>query len=178
MTKKEFSIFASGLKTYYPRENLLPNAQAIELWFKQLEDLPYKVAEIALHKWVAVNKWSPSIADIRETAAEITAGELPDWGEGWRQVMRAVRNYGIYDEAAAIASLDDVAATAVQRIGWETICMSENIEIERANFRMIYEAEANRKKREAQIPPRIAELTAGKGLKLLDDALREGGRCE
>lgn len=174
MTKKEFAIFAQGLRTYYPRENILPNSQAIELWYAQLEDIPARVAEAALHKWVAVNKWSPSIADIRETVTEIIQGATPDWGEAWRQTMKAIRYYGIYDEEKAIASLDDVTATTVQRIGWQTLCMSENIDVERANFRMIYETEAARKKREKQIPPKVAQLTAGFQLKSIEDGIREG----
>lgn len=178
MDKREFSMFASGLRTYYPRENILPNDQAMELWFQQLQDLPFKVAEAALHKWVATNKWSPSIADIRETAAEIMNGELQDWGEGWRQVMRAISNFGSYDPDGAIDTLDEISAIAVRRIGWLNLCMSENIEIERANFRMIYEAEAKRKKRDAQIPPRVARLTAGMQLKRIDDVIRgEGDEC-
>lgn len=173
MDKREFALFASGLKTYYPRENLLPNEQAMELWFKQLEDIPYKVAEVTLHKWVATNKWSPSIADIRETAAEILQGEIPDWGEGWQQVMRAIRYCGSYEPEKALEMLDDISATAVKRLGWLNLCMSENIEVERANFRMIYEAEAKKKKREAQIPPQVAKLTAGFQLKRIDEAIGE-----
>lgn len=64
MTEQEFAKFAMGLKTYYPRENLLPNRPAMELWYRQLQDLPYEVAETALNKWVSTNKWSPSIAEI------------------------------------------------------------------------------------------------------------------
>ena len=158
MDKKEFSMFAMGLKTYYPRENLLPNNQAMELWFKQLEDIPYKVAEVALHKWVATNKWSPTIADIREMAAETLQGEIPDWGEGWQQVMRAIRLYGSYEPQKAYDSMDELTETTVKRLGWNNLCFSENQEVDRANFRMIYEAEAKKKKREAQIPTRLLQL--------------------
>ena len=34
MNKQEFSLFTMALKTYYPRENLLPNTQAMELWYQ------------------------------------------------------------------------------------------------------------------------------------------------
>ena len=61
MTRKEFAIIASGIRTYYPRENILPNDQSMELWFRQLEDIEFKIAETALHKWVAVSKWPPTI---------------------------------------------------------------------------------------------------------------------
>lgn len=78
MTKQEFGRFVMALKTYYPRESaLLPNSQSIELWFNQLKDLDYITAEKALNKWVKENKWSPSIAEIRQaTEAEIRSQKL------------------------------------------------------------------------------------------------------
>ena len=75
MDKREFATFAAALKTYYPRENLLPNPQAMELWYRQLQDIPCQLAEMALNKWVATNKWPPSIAEIREQASAIKNGE-------------------------------------------------------------------------------------------------------
>ena len=96
MDKKEFALFASALRTYYSKENLLPNSQAMELWFRQLMDIPYPVAEATLNKWVATNKWSPSIAEIRELAAEIQNGKLPDWGEAWEETCKAISRYGYY----------------------------------------------------------------------------------
>lgn len=64
MNKKEFAAFAMALQTYFPREQLLPNKQAMELWYRQLKDIPLQIAEMALQKWVATNKWSPSISEI------------------------------------------------------------------------------------------------------------------
>lgn len=74
MTKKEFAIFASALRTYYTKEQILPNDQAMELWFMQLKDIPYDAAQEMLNKWVANNKWSPTIAEIRQQV-EATAYE-------------------------------------------------------------------------------------------------------
>lgn len=158
MDKKEFSIFAAAMKTYYPREGLLPNSQAAELWFRQLQDIPYPVAEAALNKWVATQKWSPSIAEIRESAAAITVGELPDWGEAWEKAIGAVRRYGFYRQAEAMAYLDDLTKRTVQRLGYNELCMSENITADRANFRMIYEQLLNRKKMDAQTPVQLSLL--------------------
>ena len=158
MTKKEFALFASALKTYYPRENILPNEQAIALWYNQLKDLPYSVAEVTLNKWVATNKWSPSIAEIREQAAGLQRGTVKDWGDAWQDVLRAIRRYGSYDELSGLASLDEITRQAAKRVGWRTMCMSENISVERANFRMIYEQLADRQKQDAQLPPQLKEL--------------------
>ena len=160
MNKTEFATFTMALKTYYPRENLLPNPQAMDLWFSQLQDIPYKVAEAGLNKWVSLNKWSPSIADIREITAEIMHGEMPDWGEAWEEVCRAIRNFGTYRVDEALASMSPMARKATERIGWRNLCLSENQSADRANFRMIYESLADGEKKDAQIPSKLKMLIA------------------
>lgn len=161
MDKKQFATFAAALKTYYPREQLLPNNQAMELWFRQLQDIPYEVAEAGLNKWVATNKWSPSIADIREMSTTVTAGDIPDWGNGWEQVLRAIREYGSYNIKKAMDSFDPITRKCVERIGFKNICMSENISADRANFRMIYEQLAQRQQTDRLIPEKLKVLISG-----------------
>lgn len=162
MTRQEFATFAMALKTYYPKEQLLPNQQAMELWYRELQDIPYQVAETALRKWVATNKWSPSIAEIREAVTGISKEKIPDWSEAWETVLMAVRTYGSYQPQEAMASLDERTRACVRRIGFRNICMSENISVERANFRRIYEATAERDAQEMALPAplkqKIAEL--------------------
>ena len=160
MTKKEFATFAMALKTYYPRENLLPNEQAMELWFNQLQDIPYKVAETGLNKWVSLNKWSPSIAEIREMASSVSHGDLPDWGDAWEEVLRAIRKFGHPRPIEAMQSLSPLARKATERIGFLNLCRSENISADRANFRMIYEQLADREKKEAQMALPLKTLIA------------------
>lgn len=150
MDKKEFALFASALRTYYSKENLLPNSQAMELWFRQLMDIPYPVAEATLNKWVATNKWSPSIAEIRELAAEIQNGKLPDWGEAWEETCKAISRYGYYRPKEALASLSPLTRKTVERLGFTNLCLSENPTADRANFRQCYEIVAKREQ-EAQV---------------------------
>lgn len=157
MDKREFATFAAALKTYYPKENLLPNSQAMELWFRQLQDIPFIVAEAALNKWVATQKWSPTIADLREMAVSVTAGEKALWSDGWEQVQTAIRKYGMYNIGAAMDSFDDVTKQTVKRLGFRDLCLSENPMQDRANFRMIFEQIAERKEKAEQLP---ASLTA------------------
>ena len=158
MTKKEFALLASAIKTYYPREQLLPNTQSMELWFNMLGDIPYKVAEAALQKWVATNKFSPTIADIRELSTSIQHGDLPEWGDAWQNVREAVQRYGWYRQEEAMASLDDLTRECVKRIGFERLCHSEEPEMERANFRMVFETLAKRRKTQEQLPRGLSNL--------------------
>lgn len=172
MTKKEFSVFVAALKTFYPREQLLPNQQAMGLWFQMLGDIPYQVAEAALQKWVATNKFSPTIADIREIASSIQHGDLPEWGDAWQNVREAVQRYGWYRHEEAMASLDDLTRECVKRIGFERLCHSEEPELERANFRMIFETLAKRRKTQEQLPTGLSSLIGEiqKNLRLEDKA--------
>lgn len=170
INKKEFAIFASALRTYYPKENILPNAQAMELWFKQLSDIPYNVAEVTLNKWVATNKWSPSIADIREQATGITQGEAKEWGDAWREVVRAIEYYGSWREKEALESLDETTRKVVKQLGFRNLCFSENLQNDRANFRMSYERQVERAKQDAQLPPKLKALISNMPM-----LLEEGG---
>lgn len=158
MDKKEFAMFAAALKTYYPKENLLPNTQAMELWFRQLEDIPFQIAEITLNKWVATNKWSPTIADIREQAASVKTGDKPLWSDGWEEVLRAISKFGSYRETEALQSMTETTRQAVKRLGFRNICMSENIAADRANFRMIFEQIVEREHKEKQLPMNLMNL--------------------
>ena len=152
MNKTEFAKFAMALKTYYPRETILPNAEAIDLWFIQLQDMDYQIAEAVLNKWVAVNKWPPTISDIRGEASKIINGELPDWGESWEKVFKAIGYYGMYKPQEALDSFDEITRKCVERLGFVNLCTSENTSADRANFRKMYEAYAERMKTELQMP--------------------------
>lgn len=152
MNKQEFSTFAMALRTYYPKENILPNPQAMELWFRELQDIPYKVAEAALRKWVATNKWSPSIAEIREMTAGLVNGEQMTWGESWEKALNAVRKYGSYNKKMALESLDPLTRKCVENIGYLELCMSENIMVERAHFQKIFEVYAKREQTNQRLP--------------------------
>lgn len=157
MTRQEFATFAMALKTYYPRETLLPNQQAMELWFRELEDIPYKVAEAALRKWVATNKWSPSIAEIRELTTTIQYGEQLTWGEAWERALNAVRRYGSYNKQAALDSLDPLTRKCVENIGYLDLCMSENIMVERAHFQKIFEVYSKREQTDKRLPTNLLQ---------------------
>ena len=158
MDKQEFATLAMAIRTYYPKENILPNKEAMQLWFRELQDIPFPVAEAALRKWVNTNKWSPSIAEIRETAASIQNGDIPDWGEAWEQVCTAIRKYGFYEPKKALDSMDPLTRQVVKQLGFRNICVSENPMAERANFRQCYEIMAKREQTRQQVALPLQEV--------------------
>lgn len=173
MNKKEFAVFVAALKTFYPRENLLPNQQAAELWYRELCDLPYNVAETALREYVHLNKWPPTIADIRERAAGIRNGASPDWGEGWNQLQAAIRRYGVYRPEEAVERLKGTIREVVERLGFRELCLSENVTADRARFKDLYEKIAERKRKDEQLSQSV-RLLAEKIRSAEQLALEEG----
>ena len=158
MTKQEFSKWVMALKTYYPREQLLPNAQAIELWFQELQDIPMQVAEAALRKWVSTSKWSPTIAEIREMCVDVKRGDAPDWSEGWYKVNMAIQRYGRYRPAEAMASLDPITRKAVKCLGFGNLCDTEDIGYYTRRFQQIFETEAKRQQMRLQLPMELQDV--------------------
>ncbi len=168
MDKKEFAAFAMALRTYYPKEQILPNQQAMELWYREIRDIPFPVAEMALRKWVATNKWSPSIADIREITAGIVNGETLTWGEAWEKALKAVRRFGSYNKRDALESLDPLTRKCVESIGYMELCMSENIMVERAHFQRVFEVFAKREQTSKQIAAPLLEAISQVQIKGVD----------
>lgn len=76
MNKQEFAKYAMALKTFYPKEKILQTDQAMELWYHQLKDIPYDIAQGSLLKWVKENKYSPGIAEIIAEAEEYQKTEM------------------------------------------------------------------------------------------------------
>ena len=159
MTKEEFGKIAAALKTYYTTDNFLPNKAAVELWYYQLKDLDYQLIQAAVNKWVAINKWQPSIAELREMAMNIKDGKIPSWSEAWEEVMTAIHKYGIYATPEALERMRPLTRQAVARIGFNNICIckSENIGIEMSHFRRIYEAMSRETEIERALPDRLQE---------------------
>ena len=152
MEREQFKVLCKGMKAVYTQESFLPDADAFQIWFSLLGDLEYPVLNAAIQKYMLTNKFPPTIADLRELATTIRTGETPDWGEGWEKVLLAIRKFGTYRETEALATMDEITKTCVKRLGWRNICMSENINHDRANFRMIYEQLSERTRKENVLP--------------------------
>lgn len=158
MTFNEFKILAKGMKAVYTQSWFLPDADALNIWYKLLEDLDYAVANVAIQKYMLTNRKEPTVADIRELAASVTVGDKPLWSDGWEEVLRAISIYGSYRESEALQSMTEMTRKAVKRLGFRNICMSENIAADRANFRMVFEQLADRDHTEKQLPVSLTTL--------------------
>lgn len=112
MTVDEFGIFADAIKTYFPKDNMLPTDKAMDLWFDMLKDLSYESAYMALKKHVATSPFPPKIADIRGGATDFIAPQELNEMEAWSLVSKAIRNSG-YNSVEEFEKLPPLVQKAV-----------------------------------------------------------------
>lgn len=158
MNRQEFAVFTDAMKTFYPRDPVAPNKQAMSLWYGELKDLTFDQAMAALKVHVHRSKWAPTIYELRQAALENQA-EIEDWSKGWQLALRAVGRYGITNGAEALASLPEHTRKTVRRLGWKDLCLtdSEDLQNYRANFRKVYKIVAEKAAEQDRMP---AELKA------------------
>lgn len=164
MEKEEFARLVKGLKESYPNFKMIESKEGFEMWYAMLKDIPYPAVSRSVCRYIATNKYPPSIADIRQGIAEETQGGIHrDWSSGWSLVLRSLSLYGYYrgEEALEwIAKQDPTAAAVAKRLRYQDICMSENISVERANFRMAYEQLQEQIKYTSMLPDHL-QLSQG-----------------
>lgn len=168
MNRDEFKALVKGMKAVYVQPTFIPDQDAFNMWFALLGDLPYNVGSVAIQKYMLTNKFPPTVAEIRELASTITNGDPLTWGESWERALNAVRRYGSYNEAAALESLDPQTRKCVENIGFKTLCMSENIMVERAHFQKIFDVYAKREQANKQIPPALQQAISQLQIKGMD----------
>lgn len=155
MIRDDFKFLVKGMRAVYPQETFIPDSFAFDMWFELLGDLDYHICGLAIKSYMATGKFPPTIADIREKYAEISQRRTESWDEAWGTVLMAIRKYGYPREEEALESLSERTRNVVKRFGWQNLCASEKIEVERSNFRDAYNTEAKRDKVTSVIPPQI-----------------------
>lgn len=171
MTKQEFGRLVAVIRGVYRDDKFLANNESAQVWYELLKDIDYERAKAAVMKHSLTSKWTPTIAELREQAADIQT-DKKDWSAGWLEVMFAVRRYGYMDEVGALNSMSPLTREVTKRLGWKQICESgtDGLTALRANFRMIYEQKQNDIKQEKQLPEGFREAVKqlNNSMKLID----------
>ena len=154
MTKQEFATLVVAMQAMYGKD-FIGTEQALDVWYALLHDLDYQILSKVLQQYMLTNKFKPTVAELREIYTELVSPTISDWSEGWEKVSKAIGHYGMYQEEAAI---DEVTREVVKRLGFQNICLSENIVADRARFAEIYQAIQRRKRTEVNIGSALPNL--------------------
>lgn len=95
----------------------------VEVWYNDFKNTTKEDFNKAIQEIRYTNKYFPSIADIKEKLAK-TKVNLPDAEDEWQDVLRAVRQFGSWDEEGALNSLEPYTRKIVKYIGFNHICMA------------------------------------------------------
>lgn len=161
MTSNEFGTLAAALKTFYPKDNLLPTDKAIELWYEELKDIDYTMAEAQIRKHVATNKYPPTISDIRACLADFSP-EIHLWTtQAWELVLNALEDVEMHGNGAKKFSA--LPQTVQKTIGGvkqfcDMIHDKDIKRIEYANFLRTYPVILEMEKQKKMLNPDIRKM--------------------
>lgn len=166
MTRDEFKKFFAYISAVTTDTN--PSAAKVQVYWDALNDLNFDVAMIAAKKIIATleSPFLPMPAIIRKAVVEITQPPVLTAGEAYEKVLKAINRFGSYKETEALESLDLITRKATQAIGWKSLCLSEEPDVVRGQWRKAYEAIAQREQAEAKVPQSLKELTSRLGEKM------------
>ena len=180
MTAKEFGFLADAIKTYFPRDNVLPTENAMRLWYSELKDIPYQLAHTALRKYVSTNKFAPTIADIREQVAELNGRDEEEINEtaAWYLVLKAIRRSTYYSEeefAKLPATVQRAVASPKQLREWATLedVDGKTLTVIQSNFQRTFRAEQQRERERNKLSPDVIRLMRPLNNPQIEDKTKE-----
>ena len=160
MDKQKFATLAIGIKSAYPASKILEDNASMDFWYMMLKDIPYEIAENAVMEYICTNIFPPNIAEIRKLCMDKCKKPVLSFDDAWGNVQKAIREYGFYGAEKAFASMDELTLSVVKNLGWSNLCLNENVDANRANFRIAYEAKAKEAQNINQLPDFVANNKA------------------
>lgn len=147
-----------------------------------LDDIPYATAQAALRALSQIERFMPSVADIRAACIELTKGPRRHGVDAWGDVI-AMRSYR---DVSAIRCFDQIALHVCREFGWLQlrtlwrgedeveqwhVSHSENESADRARFIELYDKLTAQGHREA-VAPVLAEARQARERGLSGDPFR------
>lgn len=134
MTKAEAAELVALVVAQWPQTAVTDKTSMV--YEAALLDLDFAVAQVAVSRLAKTARWLPTVAEIREVAADLVHGPKRLGTEAWGDVGDEVRRVGAY---GLPRFTDPIVAEAVRVIGWRTICLGDNDVSDRARFIDVYE---------------------------------------
>jgi len=142
-------------------------AATINGYVAMLKDIPLHVLTSAVEQCANESEFFPTVAKIRNASLALTMPKHLDPMEAWGLVLQAMHRIGFYRSP----SFDDPLITrAVNSLGWQYLCTSENIVADRAHFAKVYEQLIQREMQDARLLPAARHLR-----ELADGTIKEIG---
>ena len=137
----------------YP--NVQVGIETVAMYVRLLQDIPPDELQTVVDQAVATSRFLPTIAELRDMRHSLARLGAPTWADAWDAVQREIRRVGSY----GLPRFDDpLTERAVKAMGWKAICASDNPATDRAQFRDMYNALAEREETARKLLPQAREL--------------------
>jgi hypothetical protein len=150
--------------------------ESIDVYARILVDVPADKLELAAKHLMATSTFFPSISEWRKAAFDIMINKpsIPSAFEAWEIVLKEIEKTGSYREP----HFDHpIVKRAVDCMGWSNLCLSEQLEYDRAHFFKIYDSLLSRAENDIRMLPDVksgmqqSALEVGSVMKQLADHL-------
>lgn len=128
------------------------------MWEIHFADFDFEEVFTALIQYVATEKFPPTIADLKQIAAKNRNPNAFMSGEvAWEKVIRAIKQYGFYQQDKAFEGFDLQTKRLVNSLGWGAICQcsEDKIGIMRSNFVKMWETVKVEEKEQELFPVEV-----------------------
>lgn len=171
MNKNEVVDLLGIVTANFPRLQEKEMKPTAVLWEMSLSDMPYEVAKKAIIKVLSTNKFFPTVAEIRAAAVEMTQPRGMDAMEAWHKITEAIRKYGYTRQEEGLSSLPNDVRQMAERFGWRELCLNENPDTLRAQFRMAWDQASKRQNEFKVLPENIQDAISDQsdGMKMIGE---------
>ena len=159
MTYKETIQLFSLITTLYPGERRFADAgQAmLQAWTEMLQDLPFARVAAALKQHTALNRYPPSISELRGACVAAQPQGMSA-EQAWAKVLRAVKNSSYY----AQRMFDELPPICQRLVGsaqvlreWAQAEGPNALSVPRSQFLKGYAIEQTRQQERSLLPPAV-----------------------
>lgn len=150
MTELEALKLVKIIQSAYPRQEFPEDT--VRIYALSLADLPAKLGQQAVMELIRTSKWTPTIAEIRQRAAEI-GRPMPAVDEAWSEAQRAARGFKPGVLMDVHWSTDEVAEAVAAIGGLWGIAMTSRPEVLQRQFTETYNALRQRRLDQLQVTP-------------------------
>lgn len=180
MKKIELVDIVTAVVMAYPerfKEESIPGL--VTAWYAFFKDDDARIVEIAVTKHISVNKWPPSIAEVREQMINLTRPDIIPPDIAWTAVSDLLHAKSEYEHFDLYAVLPEPVARVVETIGWSNLynlhCgrhRGNKDGMDRVAFMDLYKPAYEREREQAMLPERIKNICEKKRQEIGGESLR------
>ena len=191
MTEQETINIVTLIVMSYPSSDKFKDDTSLKgmvaVWKTIFKDDDVRLVEMAVQKHISVNKWPPSIAEVREQMVNLTRPDIVPPDIAWSMVSDVLYAKGEYSSFDLYATFPEAIARVIETIGWSNLYSlhcnryGKNADgMDRVAFMDLYKPVYAREREQAMLPERIRQVcdkkqkeVAGETLQMIEAAQYE-----